>query len=669
MSNAQATAERPSSPKVPPGNVPSSANHIAIAVVCGAAALMLTLWLGGHGLLQGWWLLALVGLVTLAVPTSAYLSWRIIIAGCLFFGSISMLYWVRLPEGVLSWGHLLLGVIVAGLTIRVLASKNRKVALASLMPRVSRADYLLAVAAFLAAAALLPYFLVSSGPQALSVLMSTWDNSSHFNMYYMLRTHGTVIPMAGLPEAGFMEYPQGFHAALATMADLVLGRPPASLAKELVSYSRLSALVSVISAVMVTAGLTSLPWVQRRPLVCAPLVVFVITAWSFGTASHANFYAFQNFLLGVALLVCLMIVIAFADVLARPVIFAAAGGAVVGIANSWSLLLLLVAPALVLAVFPLIRVRWQTTRIGWLLNLVTATLSSIGLALVWLQISRIGSGDVVTAIGRVRSSTHGVEIATLLVAIAASTLLVHGSASQFLAGRAMRHSSARLVLVPLLGVMFVVAFGAYQVMSTGSVTYYSLKLALAVELLLPVVACITVTAVADRWLTTHSYVHPRGLVVISVLTALASTQVFGLTVADPKPLGMEPVAPYQQGMSTLMSQTSLNATAANELFLAAQAHTAGQGDGVYITNSDKVGPILTATWYMSMTGAYNRNTSSIVGELKQLNNGYSANLRGTVETILNADPNISVVVDRSLRNFLLTEGLPAPMMARVRAPS
>jgi hypothetical protein len=664
--DAQTTAQRRSPRAIPVSKATFFANRSTLAVVCGFIALAMVLWLSALGSLQGWWLLAVVGLAALALPTSEYLSWRIVITGCLFYGSVSMLYWMRLPEGFLGWGHLMLGAVISGLTVRVVASKNRKQALASLLPRVTKADFLIAVAAVLGAAALMPYFVVSSGPRALSVLMSTWDNSSHFNMYFMLRSHGTVIPMTGIPGAGFMEYPEGFHAALATMADLVLGSPAAPLANELVAYSRLSALVSVISVVMVTAGLTSLPWIRRRPLVSAPVVVFVATAWSFGTASHANFYAFQNFLLGVALLVCLAVLCTFADVLARPVIFAAAGAAVVGVANAWSLLLVLVAPVLVLAVFPLIRDRWRTTPIGWVLNLTSAALACTGLALVWLQISRIGSGDVVTAVGRVRSSTHGVEIATLLVALAASTLLVHGSASQFLTGRGMRHSSARLVIVPVLGLILILAFGTYQVLSTGSVTYYSLKLALAVELLLPVVACISLTALADRWLATHLYVHPRGLGAISVLTALASTQIFGLTVADPKPLGMEPVAPYQQGMATVATQTSTNATAAKDLLLAAEAHKAGQGDSIYITNSDKVGPILAATWYMSLTGTYNRHTSAGAGQLKRLNSGYSDNLKETVETILNSDPGLSVVMDKSLRDFLINEGLPESMLARVR---
>lgn len=672
MPQSQATVEWQSSRTVPAGNLPVPRRHGLLGAAAGLLVLAVILWLAQSGLLEGWWLLAVTALAALAIPTSRYLSWRIMIAGTLFFGAVPLLWWIRPPEALPSWGHLLLAVILGGLTVRVVSAASRKAALAGLVPTASKADYLILVAAILASTALAPHFLVVTGPQALSVLLTNWDNSSHFNMFYMLRNHGTVIPMAGLSDTGqswsFLEYPQGFHAAVATMADLAVGGEPGTLAKELVAYSRLSSLVAVASAVMVTAGITSLPWIRRRPLVSAPFIVLVITAWSFGTAAHATFFAFQNFLLGVALLACLMVIAAFADSLAKPVIFAAAAAAVMGIANTWSLMLLLAAPALMLALFPWIRVRWQTTRTGWMINLGTTVATFVGLMLVAQQISRIGTGDVVTALGKIQSSTHGVEIATLLVAMASSMLLVHGNATQFFMGLGKRHAAARLILVPAVGLILVIAFGAYQIASTGKVTYYSLKLALAVELLLPVVACVTVTALVDRWLTTHKYVHPRGLAAMSVLTALASTQVFGLTVPDTKPLGMEPLAPYQQGMSTISTRTQANAPAAAELFRAAEAHAAVGGDAIFVTSSAQIDPLLAATWYLSLTGTHNEKTNNLASELRPLYGGYSGNLVRTAENVLGSDQEISLVLDRSLREFLQTGGLSDAMISRVISP-
>jgi hypothetical protein len=638
-------------------------------LLCGLLVLATCLWLAQHGVLQGWPLLALTALLVLALPTARQLSWRITIAGATLFGAVPLLWWIPLPPGVPHWGPLLFALLISGITVRILGSDNRRACLKSLLPSASKADCYLLVAALFAAIALAPYFLVFTGPQALGVLLTSWDNSSHFDMYNMLRHHGTVIPMTDLPAEGrswsFIEYPQGFHAAVATMAELVIGPEPGTLAQELVVYSRLSSLVAVVSAVFVTAGITSLPWIRRRPLLSAPFVVLVITAWSFGTASHATFYAYQNFLLGVALLASLMVIAAFADSLATPIVFAAAASTVVGIAQTWSLLLILALPALLLAIFPWIGSRWVATKTGWAMDIGTTIFALGGLLLVGYQISRVETDNIVAATGSVQSSTHGVEIATLLVAATCSILLAHGSLKQFFTGRGKRHASARLILVPAVGLITVITMGAYQIITLGKVTYYTMKLALAVELLLPVVACVTVTALVDRWLTTHQYVHPRGLVSMSVLTALASTQVFGLTVPDTKPLGMEALAPYQRGMSIIAFETGRNSPSAHELFLAADSYASDQGDAVFVTSYDEVDPLLAATWYLSLTGTHKDNTNRILGELRPLYDGYTGNLKLAVENVLDGDPAVSVVLARNLHNFLASSDLSEAMLSRV----
>ncbi|MDV8149837.1 hypothetical protein [Arthrobacter sp. B10-11] len=618
--------------------------------------------------LSGWWVLALTGVLALAVPTARQLSQRIVILGCLYFGAVPLLWWMPLPAEFPGWGQLLLGGLISGLAMWIIGSPDRKAAAASLLPSAGKADTLLLVAAALASAVLVPYFRVSTGPQALGLLLASWDNSSHFSMYNMIRTHGTVVPMAGISESGhpwtFMEYPQGFHTALATMADLAVGHAPGLLGTELVTYSRLSSLAAVGATVMVTAALTSLPWIRERPMMCTPFVVLAITAWSFGTASIATLHAFQNFVVGVALLVCLMIVVSFADSLAKPVVFTTCAAAVVGIANTWALLLLLVVPVAAFAVFPWSRQRWQGTRAEWLANSVTAAAGLLGLALVGLQISRIETGTVVTAIGRVPSSTHGVEIATFLVALAASILLVHGNLREFLAGQGQLPAAARLVVTPVLGLAVVIALGTYQIVTAGKVNYYSLKLALAVELILPVIACVAVTALVGRWLASQRYGRPRGLAVMSALAALASTQVFGLTVQDTRPLGMDPMTPYQQGMSTIESHTSKNADAATQLFRAAETHTAGRGDAMYIINSEQIDPLLAATWYLALTGTHNQNTNGLVEELRPLHEGYGGNLAHVAEDVLEADPDVSLVLDAALRDFLASEGLSEQLLKR-----
>ncbi|WP_142058588.1 hypothetical protein [Pseudarthrobacter sp. B4EP4b] len=635
----------------------------------GAILAGLVIWLEKAALLHGWWLLGLTGASLLALPTSRQLSKRIVISGAVFFGGLPLMWWIPRPEWFPGWGHLLLAGALGVLASQVSSSSSPKRALARLVPTVSKADYLILVSAALATAAVAPYFAVTTGQQALALLLTSWDNSSHFNMYNMLRIHGTVIPMAGLSDTGhiwsFIEYPQGFHAAIATMADLAVGSERSTLAKELVAYSRLSSLVAVAAAIMVTAGLTSLPWIRKRPLVSMPFLVFVGTAWSFGTAVPATFFAFHNFLLGVALLVCLMLTTTFEASLAKPTVFLTASTAVVGIAGTWSLLLLLAAPALLLGLFPWVKDRWRTSPAGWLLNVGTALLALAGLILVAWQIGHIGTGDVVTALGKIQSSTHGVEAATLLVTGGSAVLLAGGSFTRFFGGTGAGHAAARLILVPAAGLFLVIGFGVYQVMTSGAVTYYSLKLALAVELLLPVVACVTITSLVDRWLTFHPYVHLRGFTLMSVMVSLGLTQVFGLTIPDTKALGIDPVAPYQKAMTEVGTRTEATAAGADELYRAAENYQAYQGDSIFITGTDELDPLLAAAWYLSLTGTHNQETNELIGGLRYLYNGYSGNLVTSAQDILGANPEVKIVLAPSLRSFLASQGMSDSRLERV----
>jgi hypothetical protein len=151
---------------------------------------------------------------------------------------------------------------------------------------------------------------------------------------------------------------------------------------------------------------------------------------------------------------------------------------------------------------------------------------------------------------------------------------------------------------------------------------------------------------------------------MSALAALASTQVFGLTVQDTRPLGMDPMTPYQQGMSTIESHTSKNADAATQLFRAAEIHTAGRGDAMYIINSEQIDPLLAATWYLALTGTHNQNTNGLVEELRPLHEGYGGNLARVAEDVLEADPDVSLVLDAALRDFLASEGLSEQLLKR-----
>src|SRR5690606_10684179 len=130
-----------------------------------------------------------------------------------------------------------------GLTTAVLWAGPRRapVRLRSAWPRWNRLDGIVAAASAGAAYVAAPWLNVRSGAHALGSLIGGWDNSAHLDMVLMLRHHGVVTAAAGGAPPGetwkFVEYPQGFHALVATAVEL-LGSPTVGTpAQEVLAYA------------------------------------------------------------------------------------------------------------------------------------------------------------------------------------------------------------------------------------------------------------------------------------------------------------------------------------------------------------------------------------------------------------------------------------------------
>jgi hypothetical protein len=67
---------------------------------------------------------------------------------------------------------------------------------------------------------------------------------------------------------------------------------------------------------------------------------------------------------------------------------------------------------------------------------------------------------------------------------------------------------------------------------------------------------------------------------------------------------------------------------------------------------------------LALTGTHNQNTNRLVEELRPLHEGYGNNLARVAESVLGADPDVSLVLDSSLRDFLKSAGLPDRLLQR-----
>ena len=191
------------------------------------------------------------------------------------------------------------------------------------------------------------------------MLMGGWDNVAHFSMVHMIRRFGAVVSALPPPTPGatwqFASYPQGFHAVAAGVVELLIGPDDTWLGPELVAYTQAMALVVIAVATTVVAGFCALPAVRRRPVLALPVAAFVSAVFLLGPGSLAIGGGIANFAVACGLAVAVVLLVVPAARVVSPLTLAAIGGAVVGVATTWVLLLALAGPALLALVLPLRR--------------------------------------------------------------------------------------------------------------------------------------------------------------------------------------------------------------------------------------------------------------------------------------------------------------------------
>ncbi len=562
------------------------------------------------GQLEGVAGVAVLTVLVLAVPTSRELSRRALLAGCLLLGWTQVLYWWPLPVSGL--GRVTVGLVglAAGLGFWVGAGPRPRRRARRLLPRLRWTDLTLPATVLFGMAGTEPWLRPGTATRTLGMLMDGWDNVAHFSMVHMIRRFGVTVDALPPPGPGatwqFDSYPQGFHAAAAAVLELLLGPGDVGLPEELVAYGNAMAILVVAAVTTVVAGCCALPAVRRRPALAPPAAALVATVFFFGPGAQAINGGIANFAVACCLVVAAILVAVRAVRVPAPLTLAALGGAVLGVATYWALLVVLVVPVAVMLLVPLRRSRWSVPAPHAAAAIVVVVLVLGGLARTAAVLARIRAADPLTIDGSRVPVDVGFVTAVALAVLGVGVLLLRGGRRRGSAQRA-----AMTGLVPLLGAVAAGALIVLQVRATGQITYYGLKFLLAMEIVLPPVLVVGLLSLA------RDLPRRRGALVetaASLVVALGLTQAFGLTTTA---LGRFGVAAEAQGARDVVHQRQVLASppAAADLVTRVGSVTGRiPPAGAYYVDvppEGRVNSVLVAQWFLALTDTWTAAANSV----------------------------------------------------------
>lgn len=622
------------------------APQVGEALVAGFAVAGLVLALRAAGVIEGRGALVLLILLLLAVPTSREVSRRILVMGCLALGWVPLLWWTPVvPAGRAA---LLVAGVAGGLAAWVFHGPGRRYRIEHLVPRVRAVDALPLGAALAAAFVVRPWLRPGSGDSALSMLLRGWDHAAHYDIVHMLREHGRVIGVLGPALLGdswsYGRYPQGFHAIAATLMELEAGPDPSSAQSEVLLYSQALGVLAVISTTIVAAGICAVPRLRRRPLVAAPLVAVVAGAFLLGPGGRLLSDGFPNFALACVLLACLPLLVVPAEKGPLPLHLAAIGGAVVGIAHGWALLLVMALPAVVVLLLPGRRRRFLATRNAWFATGAVVLATGFGTAVAVVMLAGQSVTEVLVIPGAITAPQLRLLVGPALLAVALCALLLWrrrrtgGRAVPGERGEVRRVAASGAV--PLTGLAVAVGIAALQISAGAPLSYYFWKFAIALALVSLVVACLAVPWLLPGHVGLVSRRWPSW-VAAGALTVVAS-QMYGLTV-PPQASGW--AAQGIHARSELLDSRAAPLPVATHLWAAAAADAAPGARHVVIVDPATAGvsPVTAGQWYNALTGRWTDQSNEA---LKVLFNPMSTptELAGVVSTVLAQDPGTVVLL-------------------------
>lgn len=628
---------------------PAADRHIRGLVALALVAAVLVV-LRAYGLLQGLPALALAALLVLMIPSARNLSQRLLYNGLITLGAVPLTWWI--PERFLGVDHgtLLLAAAAGLIAGWIAAGKSPRRRALRLLPRVRAIDSLPFLAGGLSASSLGVMLSVRSPLEALAIMTTRWDYQSHFSIYHMIRSHGEVIPTIP-PGAvgelwGFAEYPQGFHALIATLSNLY--RPgETGVASEVVSYIVLQAAVCSLTVLLVVAGLCALPAVRRRPAIVAPGIAVAAAAWIYGPGAIPVYGGFGNFYMACG--IAAATVLALLTVQRRlPVIAVAVGGAgLVGICNNWLLLISLVMVIVITKLWGVARNPGAYGRSWWLLAAGCGVITAIGIALPLVQLVPLlrSSQEILETLGGIVVPDLGQALLVLTLAVVLGFANISASArtgSRFL--RAERIEVAKASL----GLLVPVAVGVYLAVSQSiqhaSLTYYFYKYLIAVLLLawpLTVAAGAALIPPPAAGSARRNVGMAAGLSIVAV----AATQAFGFSLPDLDKAGLPATV---RPVGEMTAQKALLASVPGYVPRLLQSATQQQPEStLYVPAPGNMDPVLAARWQWGLRAKSSSTTTNLGWLVYGITQDY-ARAPEVIARILTENPDMSVIVDAEL---------------------
>lgn len=635
-------------------DVPSSSRAVSpatlwIAVVLASVAAFAAVVAGrAAGGLTGWHSLMALGLVMVLIPTARNLSQRTLFAVVGLAGIAPFMWWFSAGIPYLDRGTVVLALGAAALIGSLTYTGVRRLSFRRFLPQFRAVDSLPLIAVLPAAWVVQNFLFARTFESTLKLLTSSWDFAPHFNMFNMIRNHGYVIALLPAAPDGSKwtaaSYPQGFHALLASLAEIVAGTEAGDVGRESMLFLRLVGVVTVLGTLLVVAALTSLPVFRRNFLVTLPLVTIAATAWIVGPGAIPVFGAFPNFALGVALCVACITIVEQRRITHPAASTAALVLAVTAVAHGWILLLVLCLPSVV--VYGLFLLRHRRV-IGGPLLVVQSALAALGAAGVigalW-QLRQLSAGEVLTTTGGISLADPGVAV----LCIVANAVVVLAFYSRRNVGPAHDHrgtvASLYVLATPLFAAVLLVALAVFQLMQASTVSYYFHKSFLAVELL--AIFCTVVAAAEIRSPLLALRGRRKTLVAASLLATLGATHFFGLPFTGLSERGLRPTAP---GATGVLWQAELLSKQPSRLIsnLVAIAAIKNTRPFIYVAFNDGIDPQLAAQWSLTLQGKWTESNHLAVPMVKPLYTGPS-HVPEAIEGILRSLPGIDVVVDPEL---------------------
>lgn len=617
------------------------------AVILAALSFSLVVLLRSSSHLYGTWVLGAVGLLFVLLPVSKTFSGRIIWALTVVFGFVPLLWWIPLdwPSNLRS--TLLLASVVALAVFCCIWQAATPGGLRRLLPRFALIDCVPLLAAAGGLFITMPGLMVRRVEDAMALMLMSWDNASHFDIFQMQRTHGTVLPLAGLAPDGsrwsFTDYPQGFHSVLVVLSEVARPTGAVSWETALVTYVNFNAIMNILIAVLVVAAVCALPGLRKNPKVGVPTAIFVGSGWIFGPGALATMHGYSNFLFTTAMVVAAVVLCQSMTRVLDPLPLAAVGACVSAVMQNWVPLGVFLLPGILAVLFVTPKGRWNSRRWEWASASFVIALVLAATVTAASQLLTVKAEGILFATGGLPPLDFGLLIALLCI-LAGMTLFLSHWKPHTLPSTVRSNWSIATVW---LGLLVVVGMAVAQLAKTGTLSYYMQKFSIALTLITIFGLAVAVNELLIRRRAVHGLVglsRSRRLAAASVVVSVGLTQFFGL-IFPLQDVGLP--ATSESGMQLEQQALSLkNGSVAGERILQAVRRSADiSGPVMYLTtNPNDVDVILAQQWFDGLRGNYSEHNWNLSLNMFPLSGGPD-HLPEVVQAIREADPRAQFIVD------------------------